>query len=159
LENRNPARAAGERPAALYKACPALPSAGGAGFLGLVVSRSWPADGGVRVLYRQILSFHTVRRSFDLALMLPFPVGGILGVPARVLGCAYLDPLLFKAAVGALLSLYCPVDVFSRELPRSPPRRQARPMGDRAVGTRCASAELAAGGDPRQFAENSITGQ
>jgi len=66
----------------------------------------------------QILSFHTVRRSFDLALMLPFLVGGILGVPLGVLVLRYLDPLLFKAAVGALLSLYCPVMLFSRELPR-----------------------------------------
>jgi uncharacterized membrane protein YfcA len=66
----------------------------------------------------QILSFHTVRRRFDLVLMLPFLIGGVIGVPLGVLALRYLDPLLFKAAVGALLSLYCPVMLFSRELPR-----------------------------------------
>ena len=50
--------------------------------------------------------------------MLPFLIGGIIGVPLGVLVLRYLDPLLFKAAVGALLSLYCPAMLFSRELPR-----------------------------------------
>ena len=69
-------------------------------------------------LIGQILSIRTVRRGFDLALMLPFLIGGVIGVPLGVLVLRHLDPLLFKAAVGALLSLYCPVMLFSRELPR-----------------------------------------
>jgi len=69
-------------------------------------------------LIGQILSFHTVRRGFDLSLMLPFLIGGAIGVPLGILVLRYLDPLLFTAAVGTLLSLYCPAMLFSRELPR-----------------------------------------
>lgn len=69
-------------------------------------------------LIGQMLSIRTVRRGFDLARVLPFLLGGILGVPLGVVVLRYLDPLVFKAAVGTLLSLYCPAMLFSGELPR-----------------------------------------
>jgi len=69
-------------------------------------------------LIGQILSIRTVRRGFEMGRVLPFLVGGIIGVPLGVLVFRDLDPLLFKAAVGTLLSLYCPAMLFSRELPR-----------------------------------------
>jgi uncharacterized membrane protein YfcA len=69
-------------------------------------------------LIGQMLSIGTVRHGFNVARVLPFLIGGTLGVPLGVATLRYLDPLIFKAAVGTLLSIYCPAMLFSRELPR-----------------------------------------
>jgi uncharacterized protein len=69
-------------------------------------------------LIGQLLSAGTVRRGFEPGRVLPFLLGGALGVPIGVLTLSYLDPVMFRAGVGALLSAYCPVMLFARGLPR-----------------------------------------
>lgn len=69
-------------------------------------------------LIGQFLSAGSVRRGFDRRRVLPFLIGGALGVPVGVTLLGYLDPTLFKAGVGALLAVYCPAVLLARELPR-----------------------------------------
>jgi uncharacterized membrane protein YfcA len=49
---------------------------------------------------------------------LPFVAGGIIGVPLGVALLRYINPLAFKASVGLLLVVWCPIMLFARELPR-----------------------------------------
>ena len=69
-------------------------------------------------LIGQLLSAGAVRRGFEPGRVLPFLLGGTLGVPIGVLALSYLDPVMFQAGVGALLSAYCPAMLFARDLPR-----------------------------------------
>ncbi len=69
-------------------------------------------------LIGQLLSIHSVRRGFDRRRVLPFVAGGVIGVPVGVLVLGYLDPVVFKAGVGAVLSLYCTAALVLRRLPR-----------------------------------------
>jgi uncharacterized protein len=55
----------------------------------------------------QLLSLGAVRRGLDLPRMLPFILGGALGVPLGVRLLAYIDIEIFRVAVGAILVLYC----------------------------------------------------
>ena len=66
----------------------------------------------------QSLSLHVLRRSFDWRRAAPFLIGGVLGVPIGVALLSRIDPVLFKAAVGVLLVLWCPAMLFARLLPR-----------------------------------------
>jgi uncharacterized protein len=49
---------------------------------------------------------------------LPFIIGGILGAPLGVALLHTIDPVAFKASVGVLLVVWCPVMIFARDLPR-----------------------------------------
>jgi len=68
-------------------------------------------------LLGQLLTIRTVRQGFDLRRALPFILGGALGVP---LG-AWLLPNIpqdgFKAGLGAVLLIWCPIMLFARDLP------------------------------------------
>ena len=67
----------------------------------------------------QIIAALTVRRGFDLRLLLPFLIGGIAGIPlALSFGGARCD--WFKALLGALLIVWCPLMLFAWRLPRVP---------------------------------------
>ena len=66
----------------------------------------------------QIIAAVTVRRGFDLRLLAPFVVGGLMGLPLGLYLLPRLDVLVFKAFLGALLALWCPVMLFSPRLPR-----------------------------------------
>ncbi|CAB3864192.1 sulfite exporter TauE/SafE family protein [Achromobacter anxifer] len=66
----------------------------------------------------QLLAAFTVRRGFATAQLLPFIAGGLLGIPLGVKLLPYLDPLLFKALIGGLLAIWCPVMLFAARLPR-----------------------------------------
>ncbi|VCU72206.1 Sulfite exporter TauE/SafE [Pigmentiphaga humi] len=66
----------------------------------------------------QILAAVTVRRGFSLKLLLPFIVGGLMGIPLGVLLLPRLDMVWFKAILGGLLVLWCPAMLLSRHLPR-----------------------------------------
>ena len=66
----------------------------------------------------QIIAAITVRRGFDLKLLAPFVVGGLIGLPLGLYLLPRLDVLVFKAFLGALLALWCPVMLFSPRLPR-----------------------------------------
>jgi uncharacterized membrane protein YfcA len=65
----------------------------------------------------QILSVGAIREGFSLRRSAPFIIGGLIGVPLGVLALAYIDPTMFKAAVGVLLATWCPVMLLSRRLP------------------------------------------
>ena len=66
----------------------------------------------------QIVAALSVRRGFDLRLLLPFLVGGLAGIPLGVWLLPHLDPQLFKAALGLLLATWCPTMLMARNLPR-----------------------------------------
>jgi uncharacterized membrane protein YfcA len=65
----------------------------------------------------QLLSLAAFRRSFHLGLVLPFVLGGALGVPLGVALLFRIDQNLFKAAIGTVLVLWCPI-MLARTLPR-----------------------------------------
>jgi uncharacterized membrane protein YfcA len=69
-------------------------------------------------LIGQLLSIHSVRADIDLRRVLPFILGGVVGVPLGAAALPHLDPTLFKGGVGLLLAVYCPVMLLTRELPR-----------------------------------------
>jgi len=57
-------------------------------------------------LLGQVASLFPLRGGFDLRRVAPFVVGGALGVPLGVFLLHNSDPLRFRLAVGALLTLY-----------------------------------------------------
>ncbi len=65
----------------------------------------------------QLLAAFTMRRGFAAVHLLPFVAGGLLGIPLGVKLLPYLDPLMFKALVGGLLVVWCPVMLFATRLP------------------------------------------
>jgi len=66
----------------------------------------------------QLLAAFTVRRGFDVKALLPFLVGGLLGLPLGLWLLPRIDAVAFRAFVGALLALWCPVMLVSSRLPR-----------------------------------------
>ena len=69
-------------------------------------------------LIGQLLSIHSVRADIDLHRVLPFILGGVVGVPLGAAALPHLDATLYKAGVGMLLAVYCPAVMLTRELPR-----------------------------------------
>jgi uncharacterized membrane protein YfcA len=69
-------------------------------------------------LVGQLLSSGSLLRNSDPRRALPFVAGGILGVPLGVALLRHIDPLVFKASVGVLLVVWCPIMLFARDLPR-----------------------------------------
>lgn len=69
-------------------------------------------------LLGQILALGSLRRGFERRRALPFILGGVLGVPAGAALLPHIDQTVFKAAIGALLVIWCPVMLFIRNLPR-----------------------------------------
>ena len=78
----------------------------------------------------QLLAVFSVRRGFNWALLWPFLLGGLAGIPLGVLVLPHLDMDWFKAVLGALLALWCPVMLVAQRLPRIGGNR----WGDGAVG-------------------------
>src|ERR1051325_5229425 len=52
-------------------------------------------------LIGQLLSLHTVRRGLDPSRILPFILGGVIGIPVGVALLRLIDPTGFKLAVGS----------------------------------------------------------
>lgn len=69
-------------------------------------------------LVGQLLAAVTVRRGWDLKTLLPFIVGGIAGLPLGLYLLPRLDVPLFKATLGAMLVIICPLMFFAGRLPR-----------------------------------------
>lgn len=65
----------------------------------------------------QIIGVFSVRRGFDWRLLLPFLLGGVAGIPIGVGLLPLLDANLFKAMLGALLVIWCPVMLAAPRLP------------------------------------------
>lgn len=78
----------------------------------------------------QLLAVFSVRRGFNWPLLWPFLLGGLVGIPLGVLVLPHLDMDWFKAVLGALLALWCPVMLVAQRLPRIGGNR----WGDGAVG-------------------------
>ncbi len=94
---------------------------------GLVAMGIWawtldPALAGPLVVFGsligQLLSSGAILRVANPWRALPFILGGVLGVPLGVLLLRYINPLAFKASVGVLLVVWCPLMLFARDLPR-----------------------------------------
>lgn len=66
----------------------------------------------------QVIAALTVRRGFDLRRLLPFLLGGLVGIPIGVAILPRLDMLLFKAVLGTLLVLWCPAMLLAAKLPK-----------------------------------------
>jgi hypothetical protein len=66
----------------------------------------------------QLLAAFTVRRGFDVKRVLPFIAGGLLGLPLGLWLLPRIDAVMFRAFVGGLLALWCPVMLLSGRLPR-----------------------------------------
>jgi hypothetical protein len=69
-------------------------------------------------LIGQCLATGSMWRVLDPWRALPFVLGGIVGIPIGVVLLRYINPLAFKACVGALLMVWCPVMLFASDLPR-----------------------------------------
>jgi len=82
-------------------------------------------------LLGQILAMLSVRRGFNAERLLPFVIGGLLGIPLGVLVLPLLDANLFKAFLGVLLAVWCPVMLFTPQLPAL---RAGGKVADGAIG-------------------------
>lgn len=79
----------------------------------------------------QLLAAFTVRRKYHLATVLPFLLGGIVGIPIGVSILPRLDVHLFKLCLGFVLVIWCPIMLFSS---RIPPIRRGGRLADAVVG-------------------------
>jgi uncharacterized membrane protein YfcA len=66
----------------------------------------------------QSLAMGSMWRMMNLWRAFPFVLGGIVGVPLGVLLLRYINPTAFKAGVGLLLVVWCPLMLFASDLPR-----------------------------------------
>jgi len=66
----------------------------------------------------QLLAALTVRRGFDWRRLLPFLLGGLIGVPLGTALLPQVDAQVFKAGLGALLVVWCPLMLMAGQLPR-----------------------------------------
>ncbi|KQQ75653.1 permease [Xanthomonas sp. Leaf131] len=66
----------------------------------------------------QLLAVASVRRGFDWRTLLPFVLGGLVGIPLGVVLLPRIDMDMFKAILGTLLVLWCPAMLMARRLPR-----------------------------------------
>lgn len=69
-------------------------------------------------LVGQLLAAFTVRRGLNLPRLLPFVMGGLIGIPLGVIVLPVLDKDMFKAVLGVFLIIICPLLLFARDLPR-----------------------------------------
>ncbi|MCG2599275.1 MAG: sulfite exporter TauE/SafE family protein, partial [Achromobacter sp.] len=97
---------------------------------GLAIAAAEPPEAVFGALTGQLLAVFSVRRGFNWPLLWPFLLGGLAGIPLGVLILPHLDMDWFKAVLGALLALWCPVMLVAQRLPRIGGNR----WGDGAVG-------------------------
>ncbi len=68
-------------------------------------------------LVSQLMSLGAVRRGFSWRHLMPFLIGGVLGVPLGVWLLGVIDLAWFRAVTGALLIVYATGALLARELP------------------------------------------
>ncbi|MBI5256542.1 MAG: sulfite exporter TauE/SafE family protein [Burkholderiales bacterium] len=66
----------------------------------------------------QVFAAVQMRRPLRLVVLYPFLLGGALGVPVGVALLPHLDAVLFKAVLGTLLVVCCPLMMMAQRLPR-----------------------------------------
>jgi uncharacterized membrane protein YfcA len=69
-------------------------------------------------LVGQTIAAFTVRRGWDFRTLLPFLAGGLAGLPLGLYLLPRLDVPLFKATLGLMLLIVCPLMFFAAQLPR-----------------------------------------
>ena len=69
-------------------------------------------------LVGQTIAAFTVRRGWDWKTLLPFVLGGLAGLPLGLYLLPRLDVPLFKATLGLMLIVVCPLMFFAAKLPR-----------------------------------------
>jgi uncharacterized protein len=79
----------------------------------------------------QLLAALTVRRGFDAKRVLPFIVGGLLGLPLGLWLLPRIDAVMFRLFVGGVLAVWCPVMLLSSRLP---PLRAGGRVADGVAG-------------------------
>jgi uncharacterized membrane protein YfcA len=82
-------------------------------------------------LIGQLVAAFTVRRGWEFKALLPFIAGGLAGLPLGLYLLPRLDVPLFKAVLGTMLVVVCPLMFFAAQLPRV--RRGGR-AGDALAG-------------------------
>ena len=65
----------------------------------------------------QLMGLFTVRRGFEWRRLWPFLLGGLLGIPLGVSVLPHLDVLWFKALLGGMLVVFCPLMLLAAHLP------------------------------------------
>lgn len=63
-------------------------------------------------LVGQLVALPWVWRGFDVKLLLPLVIGGLLGVPIGAWLLHWIDPVAFKFWLGVFLLIYCPLLLF-----------------------------------------------
>ena len=81
-------------------------------------------------LVGQLLAAFTVRRGWDWRALLPFLAGGLAGLPLGLWLLPRLDVPMFKAVLGLMLVVVCPLMFFAARLPRV----RGGPAGDTLAG-------------------------
>lgn len=74
-------------------------------------------------LVGQLVAVFTVRRGFNLRLLLPFVLGGLAGIPLGVMVLPQLDMEWFKALLGGLPGAVVPGDADGAVVAADPRRR------------------------------------
>jgi uncharacterized membrane protein YfcA len=69
-------------------------------------------------LVGQLLSAFTVRRGWDWRAVLPFLAGGLAGLPLGLYLLPRMDIPVFKAVLGVMLLIVCPLMFFAPRLPK-----------------------------------------
>jgi uncharacterized protein len=66
----------------------------------------------------QVMAAFSVRRGFDIQLLLPYLVGAAVGIPIGIALLPLLDVNMFKTILGGMLIVWCPLMLFAKHLPR-----------------------------------------
>lgn len=66
----------------------------------------------------QLITAVTVRRKIHFKELSPFLIGGLMGIPIGIFVLPYLDINKFKALLGVILILWCPLMLITNRLPR-----------------------------------------
>jgi uncharacterized membrane protein YfcA len=66
----------------------------------------------------QVMAAFSVRRGFDWSILLPYLVGAAVGIPIGISLLPLLDVNVFKAVLGSMLIIWCPLMLFAKHLPR-----------------------------------------
>ena len=66
----------------------------------------------------QLASLFSVRRGFEFSRIVPFVLGGVVGVPIGVFVLHNVDPLRFRLALGLLFTLYGAYGLATPEAPK-----------------------------------------
>jgi hypothetical protein len=82
----------------------------------------------------QVIAAVSVRRGFNVRLLLPFVLGGLAGIPLGVALLPRMDMDLFRLVLGTLLAVWCPTMLMARHLPKVTIGGSLGRLADAAVG-------------------------